>query len=72
MGIVFIQQSARKIRTIMEKEIETAYIPSLVKKCNKMLIFLKSSFNLKAVDLTIVGSANELDPVALRYLTLLL
>lgn len=58
--------SARNIRTIMEEEIEVAYIPSLVKKSNQMLIFLECSFNLKAVDLTIIGSPNELDPLAVR------
>ena len=50
----------------MEEEIEVAYIPSLVKKSNQMLIFLECSFNLKAVDLTIIGSPNELDPLAVR------
>jgi hypothetical protein len=46
MRVVIIQESARKIGTIMEEEIEVVHIPALVKKSNQMLIFLERGFNL--------------------------
>jgi hypothetical protein len=56
--LVVVQERAQKTRTTAEIEAEVDYIPFLVKKINKMNIFLNSCFNLKDVYFAIIGSSS--------------